>query len=422
LHVPQTEEARAELRMLMAVEEHILSPRFGGPIVGGIHDHVTGLFLLTHGERRFNKRDAMRIISKTSVKRLPEAAGYENGKPYWTGKQLFSLILPKKLNIAFRAKICTNCEIGSAGKCAEECERDAYVIIRDGKLLKGTIDEEGVGAFKGKILDKIVKEFGRGEGRRFLDDATRVAIKTLEILGFTIAISDEDLPKDAIYQIDEMMRRSEEETKCLIEAAERGELEPMPGRTSEETLEMKMMQKLGRPRDSAGRIAERHLSVNNPGAIMVVSGARGSMLNLTQMAACVGQQSIRGERIMRGYRDRTLSHFKRGDKDARARGFVYSSYKRGLTPTEYFFHAMGGREGLVDTAVRTSQSGYLQRRLINALQDVEARYDGSARVATDDIIQFTYGEDNVDPSRSDYGKAINIPRIIERVTGEIIEE
>lgn len=422
LHVPQTEEARAELRLLMAVQEHILSPRFGGPIVGGIHDHVTGLFMLTHGERRFNKMRATRIISRTSVRRLPEPAGYENGEPYWTGKQLFSLILPRGLNIAFRAKICTNCGRNVEGKCAEECDRDAYVIIRNGQLLKGTVDEEGVGAFKGKILDKIVKEFGSEEGMRFLNDATRMAIGTLDVLGFTIAISDEDLPRDAILQIEENMRRSKEITNELLEAYIRGELEPMPGRSPEETFEMKMMHELGRARDDAGRIAERHLSVNNPGVIMAVSGARGSMLNLTQMAACVGQQSIRGERIMRGYRDRTLSHFRRNEKGAEARGFVSSSYKKGLNPTEYFFHAMGGREGLVDTAVRTSQSGYLQRRLINALQDVGARYDGTTRVATDDIVQFTYGEDGVDPSKSDYGKPINIPRIIERVVGEIIEE
>lgn len=151
---------------------------------------------------------------------------------------------------------------------------------------------------------------------------------------------------------------------------------------------------------------------------MAVSGARGSMLNLTQMSTCVGQQSVRGERITRGYGERTLPHFKRGDLGAAAKGFIKSSYKTGLSPTEFFFHAIGGREGLVDTAVRTSQSGYLQRRLINALQDLEVKYDGTVRDTRGLIVQFKYGEDGIDPSKSDYGKSVNTRRIIQNVTGQ----
>jgi DNA-directed RNA polymerase subunit A' len=138
------------------------------------------------------------------------------------------------------------------------------------------------------------------------------------------------------------------------------------------------------------------------------------MLNLTQMAGSVGQQSVRGERISRGYYDRTLPHFRKGDLGADARGFVRSSYKKGLTPTEFFFHAIGGREGLVDTAVRTSQSGYLQRRLINALQDLEVQYDGTVR-SGEKVAQFVYGEDGIDPTKSDYGKSVNVQKIVQSV-------
>jgi DNA-directed RNA polymerase subunit A' len=144
------------------------------------------------------------------------------------------------------------------------------------------------------------------------------------------------------------------------------------------------------------------------------------MLNLTQMSACIGQQSVRGERINRGYTysNRTLPHFKPGDLSARARGFVESSYKRGLNPVEFFFHAMGGREGLVDTACRTSISGYLQRRMINALQDLKVEYDGTVREQTSGVVvQFRYGEDGVDPMKSFRGKAIDIDRIVKEVLG-----
>ena len=142
------------------------------------------------------------------------------------------------------------------------------------------------------------------------------------------------------------------------------------------------------------------------------------MLNLSQMAGCIGQQAVRGERLSRGYWNRTLPHFRKGDLGAQAKGFVKASYKSGLHPTEYFFHAMGGREGLVDTAVRTSRSGYMQRRLINALEDLKVKEDGTVRNTADTIIQFRFGEDGVDPCRSVQGSAVDIDDILQAVLGE----
>ena len=198
-----------------------------------------------------------------------------------------------------------------------------------------------------------------------------------------------------------------------IKIYEDGQLEPMPGRTVEETLEMQIMQVLGKARDQTGQIAGRHLGLGNSAVVMAVSGARGSMLNLTQMAGCIGQQSVRGERIVRGYDDRTLPHFKKGDRGSDAHGFIQHSYKGGLNPTEFFFHAIGGREGLVDTAVRTSQSGYLQRRMINALQDLKVAYDGTVRSTGGRIIQFQYGEDSTDPTKSAFGDPVDVKGIVE---------
>ena len=174
---------------------------------------------------------------------------------------------------------------------------------------------------------------------------------------------------------------------------------------------------LGRVRDKSGEIAGWHLGMDNFAVIMARSGARGSMLNLSQMAGSIGQQAVRGERISRGYEQRTLSHFNKGDLGADAKGFVRSSYKKGLTPTEYFFHSMGGREGLVDTAVRTSRSGYMQRRLINALEDLRVKYDGTVRNTANTVVQFTYGEDSIDPTKSKFGNAIDIDRLIEDAKG-----
>ncbi len=416
LHVPQSLEAQAEAKILMAVQEHILSPRFGGPIIGGIHDHISGLYLLTRGERKFTREEVMTLIRPLNVKELPPPKYVEDGVEYWTGKQIFSLILPD-ITLEFKAEICQGCD-----ECKKEnCEYDAYVIIKNGELIKGTIDEKAVGAFKGIIIDEIVRKYGTERAKEFIDQMTHLAIRAIMLSGFTIGIDDEDIPEEAIEQIKEVIAEAERKVEELIRAYREGNLEPMPGRSLEETLEMMIMRELGRARDQAGKIAGRFLGMDNPAVIMAVSGARGSMLNLTQMAACIGQQSVRGERIKRGYTytNRTLPHFKPGDLSAKARGFVESSYKRGLNPIEFFFHAMGGREGLVDTAVRTSQSGYLQRRLINALQDLKVEYDGTVKEQTSDtLVQFRYGEDGVDPMKSFRGKAVDIDRIIKEVLAE----
>jgi DNA-directed RNA polymerase subunit A' len=290
-------------------------------------------------------------------------------------------------------------------------------------LICGIIDEKSIGAFSGAILDGIIREYhdtGFAEASRFLDNATKLAIRSIMKFGFSFGIDDEDVSQQAQMEIEEIIEKAEERVGALINAYEFGELESMPGRTLNETLEMKIMQELGRARDKAGEIAGKNLgfagelALDNSAVVMAVSGARGSMLNLTQMAGSVGQQSVRGERISRGYYDRTLPHFRKGDLGADARGFVRSSYKKGLTPTEFFFHAIGGREGLVDTAVRTSQSGYLQRRLINALQDLEVQYDGTVR-SGEKVAQFVYGEDGIDPTKSEYGKSVNVQKIVQSV-------
>jgi DNA-directed RNA polymerase subunit A' len=434
LHVLQTEEARAEAKILMAVQHNIISPRFGRPIIGGIHDYITGLFLLTHGEKKFKREEVLAILKKIDIDDLGDPAGYfappeeytvsglkvgvSYTTPYWTEKQIFSMILPKGLNVQFRARLCEKCTARGLVCEKENCHRDAYVIIKDGDLISGVIDEMAVGSFKGQIIDRIFRQYGEEAAKVFINDAARLAINYILKAGFSFGISDEDIPREGKRQIrEEAVREAEAKVDVLIKAYDAEELDALPGRTLEETLELRVMQELGSARDEAGEIAESELGMENAAVLMAKSGARGSMLNLTQMAACVGQQSVRGERIKRGYQGRTLPHFKSGDRSANARGFVKSSFKDGLSPTEYFFHAVGGREALVDTAVRTSQSGYFQRRLINALQDLEVKNDETVRETRDTIVQFKYGEDSVDPSKGEYGKVVDIDEIIREEVG-----
>jgi len=417
LHVLQSEEARAEAKILMKVQEHILSPRFGGPVIGGIHDHITGAFIMTYKDAKFNEEETSHILSKIGLPKPPHPE-QKKGEKYWSGKQLITMLLPKDLHMTFRASICQKCE-----KCKrEKCEHDGFVVIRHGRLITGTIDEKAIGAFKGRILDKMARDYGSDMARNFLDAATKMAVGAITLRGFTTGIDDEDIPTDAKAQIEEVLRLAMGKVNSYVDAYRNGELEQMPGRSMEETLEVYIMKELGKARDQAGQIAGRHLGMENSAVIMAKCGARGSMLNLSQMAGCIGQQAVRGERLSRGYWNRTLPHFKKGDLGAEARGFVRSSYKSGLSPTEFFFHSMGGREGLVDTAVRTSRSGYMQRRLINALEDLKVMQDGSVRNTAGTIIQFKYGEDGTDPARSVQGDPVDIDDVILTVLGKEGEE
>ncbi|MFY9800833.1 MAG: DNA-directed RNA polymerase subunit A', partial [Methanoregula sp.] len=389
----------------------ILSPRFGGPIIGGIHDHVSGIFMLTHGMRWFTKEEALYLLRYAHIERMPPPGKEEGGVQYWSNKQVFSAILPDQLNMVFHASSCQNCDT-----CKKEmCERDAYVRIINGILEAGTIDKKAIGAFDGQIVNRIIRHYSMRRAADFIDDMTKLSIRAIMFDGFSFGIDDEDLSKTEYAQIDEVLNGAATDVTRRIKIYEDGQLEPMPGRTIEETLEMQIMQVLGKARDQTGQIAGRHLGLGNSAVVMAVSGARGSMLNLTQMAGCIGQQSVRGERIVRGYDDRTLPHFKKGDRGSDAHGFIAHSYKGGLNPTEFFFHAIGGREGLVDTAVRTSQSGYLQRRMINALQDLKVAYDGTVRSTGGRIIQFQYGEDSTDPTKSAFGDPVDVKGIVESI-------
>jgi DNA-directed RNA polymerase subunit A' len=415
LHVLQSQEARAEAKVLMKVEEHILSPRYGGPIIGMLHDHITAAFLLTYQNPTFTQPEVTYLLSKLNYPIPPPAGKDKDGEPFWTGKQLFSLTLPKDLTIEFRSNIWARCDCPPLS-----CKHDAQVVIENGVLKAGAIDKKAIAYEKGAVLDAIARNDGMPRARQFLDEMSRLAITAISLKGLSTGIDDEDVPEGARKEILTALEEARKRVNELVTQYREGELEQMPGRSLEETLEVMVRRELGQARDTAGDIAGRYLGLENPAVILAKSGARGSMLNLTQMAGAVGQQSVRGERLLRGYVHRTLPHFERGDLGADARGFVSSSYKRGLSPTEYFFHSMGGRESLVDTAVRTSRSGYMQRRLINALEDLKVAEDGTVRNTAGTVVEFKYGEDGIDPTRSYQGAPVSLDEVVAQVLGRRI--
>ena len=412
LHVPQSEEARTEALLLMQVQDQILSPRFGGPIIGAIRDFITSAYYLTRKGSYLKEGEVNKLLMATGYEgKLPEPEIREP-QPMWSGKQIFSLYLPKTLNYALKANICQSCT-----RCEEElCKHDAYVVIKNGELISGIIDRRSIGSEQSEsLLHRIIKDYGTQAGREFLNKITRLLKLYISMRGFSYTYEQLVLSPRARSRIQKTMERIEKKIEELIASKRSGTLVRLPGQTLEESFEIYVMHELATARDEAGKIADQDFTLENAGIVMTRTGARGSSLNIGQMAACVGQQSVRGKRIMRGYAGRALPHFTEDDARPRARGFVYNSYQSGLDAIEFFFHAMGGREGLVDTAVRTQQSGYMQRRLINALEHIRLEYDSTVRDSAGDIIQFQYGEDGVDPAKSDHGKAVNVSRLIEQV-------
>jgi DNA-directed RNA polymerase subunit A' len=391
LHIPQTEEARAEAEILMQVQTQLISPRYGLSVIGCIQDAISGNYMLTKGGE-MTREEAIDLLASVGIdefSRLPK-------KEKVNGKEIFSAVLPE--DFSFRGK--------SKGK--------NEVVIEDGKLIEGIMDSANLGEGSGLLLRNMHTKYGADKTIDTLGKIFKLGIKYLLKEGFTTSISDTDISSDAKHKIKELIDDSFVRVRGLIEKYNRKEIEVFPGKSMLETLELKILELLNKSRNAIGDVVHTNVSQNTNTTDMIKSGARGNPLQLTQMAGCVGQQAMRGKRIEKGYKGRTLSCFKKNDLMPYQRGFVGNSFKSGLKPHEFFFMGMTGRDSLMDTALRTPKSGYLYRRLANAMQDLKVEYDATVRDSSKKIIQFLYGGDGIDVSRSEAG-IINVDRIIDEV-------
>ncbi len=379
LHVPQTEEAKLEASMLMEVHRNIISPRSGGPVIGLDLDQVTGVYLLTRDEVKMNKEEASQLLANAGIDiDLPD-------KKEFTGKEIFSFIIPKEVTMHYPS---------ISGK---------NVRIEKGEIKEGIIDSKSVGAFKGRLLIEV-KEVKGDEGvKDFIDQSGRLGVAYLMKRGITIGISDIDLPSTVRKRISEEIESAIRSSDKLVDNYNKGNIKILPGLTQHASLEAQVMNSLAQGLSNVSDIVSEKIEKSDI-INMVNAGSKGSLINTTQMAACVGQETILGQRMKRGYLDRTLAHFKKGDLSPQSRGFVSRGFKQGLTPFEVFWNIMNGREGLMDKSLRTRKSGYMQRRLVNALQDLKVEEDGSVRSSRGVIVQFLAGEDGISPLKSSWGK------------------
>ena len=385
LHVLQTQEAQAEARYLMKVEDQIISPRHGHAIIKPQEDHVSASYFFTKDGTEFTKEEASRLLLIAGIKELPKP----NKKGMYEGKRLFSLLLPKGMNIKVRSKL------------GEE------VVIKDGELLKGAVESR---ALEGEMLEQIFVKLGSQAAKEFLDNVTNMCLEALSWNGMSVSMKNYSLSANADKKVKDIEDKANREIENLIMQYKNGKLERSPGLTLKETLEGNIMMVASKAREDVGKVVESDLGMENTSIIMAKIGARGSLLNAIQMSAMLGQQAVRSKRLMRGYKGRTLPFYKRGALTGRERGFVFASFRKGLGADDFFHHSMGGRESLVNTAIRTARSGYMQRRLIHAMQDLVVDDDFAVKNGRGAVIQFAYGGDNKDPMLATSTKFVDVTK------------
>ncbi|DAA76010.1 TPA_exp: DNA-directed RNA polymerase subunit [Trichophyton benhamiae CBS 112371] len=391
LHVPQSEEARAELNQLCLVPLNIVSPQRNGPLMGIVQDTLCGIYKICRRDVFLTKEQVMNVLlwvpDWDGV--LPQPAILKP-RPRWSGKQMISMVLPSGLNLLRIDK--------DKSPISEKFSplADGGVLVHGGELMYGMFSKKTVGASGGGVVHTIFNEYGPDAAMSFFNGAQAVVNYWLLHNGFSIGIGDTIPDLETIQKIENAVRVRKEEVDSITASATENTLEALPGMNVRETFESKVSRALNNARDEAGTATEKSLKDSNNAVQMARSGSKGSTINISQMTAVVGQQSVEGKRIPFGFKYRTLPHFTKDDYSPESRGFVENSYLRGLTPTEFFFHAMAGREGLIDTAVKTAETGYIQRKLVKALEEVMVKYDGTVRNSLGDIVQFLYGEDGLD--------------------------
>jgi DNA-directed RNA polymerase II subunit RPB1 len=389
MHLPQSHETRAEVQELMMVPKMIVSPQANKPVMGIVQDTLLGCRLITKRNTFIEKDVFYNILMwlEDWDGRIP-APAILKPRPLWTGKQVFSLFIP---DVNLRRTSAWHKE----GEPDDFSPSDTQVLIEKGEVLAGTLCKRTVGSGGGGLIHVIWEEHGPHAARSFINQTQLLVNYWLLQESFSVGIGDTIADEKTMKTINDTISQAKADVKKLIYQAQNKGLEAQPGRTMQESFESKVNQVLNKARDEAGNSAQGSLPDTNNVLRMVTAGSKGSFINISQMIACVGQQNVEGKRIPYGFVDRTLPHFTKDDYGPESRGFVANSYLRGLTPQEFFFHAMGGREGLIDTAVKTSETGYIQRRLVKAMEDVMVKYDGTVRNSVGDVIQFLYGEDGM---------------------------
>ena len=432
MHAPQSDSSVAELKYIMSVTKQIISPRENKPIITIVQDTLLGINRLTNytkvtyivpkknellyltntniipiesesdkvGELNemiidssyFTKQQLMNVICDLSTfgKDIPKPdINYKyNNKmiELWTGKQVLSYILPDNINL----------EMDNGD--GEEDENDIinFVKIINGVVKQGVFNKSLFTKMSKGLIHTIFNDHGSEMAKNFIDDLQKIVSYYLLIEGFSVGISDMIADTKTNKELNNIIAKTKDNITEVMQEIHLNIFENYTGQSNQQFFESKVNAILNKTISDTGELGLSSLEPGNRATSMINSGSKGKATNIAQMVACLGQQNVDGKRIPYGFNRRTLPHYTKDDDSAEARGFVENSFISGQTPQEYYFHAMGGREGLIDTAVKTSETGYVQRKLIKAMEDLKVSYDYSVRNSSGIIIQFTYGDDGMD--------------------------
>lgn len=391
LHVPQSKAASAECATLMGVAQNTISSQANKPVMGIVQDSLLGLHVLSENGTLLDHPHACRVIGTVRhvAKTLPQPAvmlrvGGCTVQRLWTGKQIFSMLLPKTffLDPDLREE-----------EEHEWKDHSLPVIVREGQMLTGMLRKAHVGTSAGGVIDVLCREYGGIACMRFMGDAQRITHAFLLQRGHHVGINDVMLSSEGHERVGERLTKATH----LCEEIQR-DVADAPADVKV-TAERAILRLLSKMLLQTGGIVDEHMSMQNAIRRMVRAGSKGSFINLSQICACLGQQSLEGSRIVAEKGQRTLPFFATNDLSLASRGMVFNSFALGLRPTELFYHAVGGREGLVDTAVKTSQTGYLQRRMNKSMEDHTVHTGGTIQNALREVVCFRWGSDGLHPAK-----------------------
>jgi len=388
LHAPQNTLAETELRHLAAIPYQIISPSGNAPIIGIYQDSLLGSYRFTRPNISFTPREAMNLLMmypKVDVAALREAGNKI------TNFDILSQIL-SPITLKYKTSLFDDDK-------DQMKDSNNVMEIRNGKYIRGQMEKSTLGSTTKGIIHRICNDFGNMQASLFIDDLQNVVTEYMKTSSFSVGISDLIAERKTQDEIIKIIVKQKQEVQSLIEKLHLGTFENNSALTNMAQFEQNVNNILNEATNQAGSKGRKSLAKTNRFVMIVNSGSKGTPINISQMISCLGQQNVDGKRIPYGFDSRTLPHFSKFDDSPQARGFIENSYISGLTAPELFFHAMGGRIGLIDTACKTSQTGYIQRRLIKGLEDLKVEYDMTVRNNKGRIVQFSYGDDHFDSTK-----------------------
>lgn len=387
--MPQNAAAETELRNLAAIPFQLISPANNAPIIGIYQDNLLGSYRFTRAEMVLTPRHAMNLLMM--YPNVDPKTLFANGQRV-TNFDVLSQIMPP-LTIKYKTKLW------DADKKDDPAVSNDILEIKNGQYIRGQIEKSVVGSSTKGLVHRVCNDFGNMAASDFIDNLQNIVTEYMKTSSYSVGVSDLMSNRETSSQIIQVIKDKKLDVGTLIQKVHTGIFENNTSHSNKMEFETQVNNILNDATKETDKISRKSLNPNNRFLMIVNSGSKGSLINISHMISCLGQVNVDGKRVPYGFDSRSLPHFCKYDDSPNARGFIENSYINGLTAPELFFHAMGGRIGLIDTAVKTSQTGYIQRRLIKGLEDLKVEYDMTVRNSKGKIVQFAYGDDGFDPMR-----------------------